>query len=184
MARRSRKAPAPAYASAIQAVLLSSRPAILAGHLSMYELSYRIEDAVNRANVDAQPTGGRPRQYPARELRARVYALIQQPDGELMKRYKRKGGWTDTKSKWRADTADYLKDWWRRRGEDILSVDNPAVQTLPYPTDELGIRLGSKASKGTGSLRALALFLVSTRYCVARETLRDCLRPRPKSKKI
>jgi hypothetical protein len=150
----------------------------------VYELSYRIEDAVNRVNAAAQPTGGRPRQYPAQELRARVRPLIQEPDGELFKRYKRKGVWPDTKSKWRADTADYLKDWWRRRGEDALSVDNPAVQTLPYPAEELDTRLGPNAPKGTGSLLALALFLVSTRYRVSRETVRDCLRPPPKAKKI
>jgi len=70
MARRSRKAPTPAYASAIQAVLLNSWPAILAGHLNVYELSYHIEDAVNRepramtsrskpaGEVKGSPTGG------------------------------------------------------------------------------------------------------------------------------
>jgi len=184
MARRSRKAPTPAYASAIQAVLLNSWPAILAGHLNVYELSDRIEEAVNRVNSEAQPTGGRPRQYPARELRARVRPLIQQPDGELAKRYKRTGVWPDTKSKWRADTADYLQGWWRRRGEDALSVNNPSVQTLPYPAEELGIRLGPNARKGTRSLLALALFLVSTRYGLSPETVRDCLKPPRKPNKI
>jgi hypothetical protein len=184
MARRSQKAPTPAYASAIQAVLLNSWSTILAGHLSVYELSYRIEDAVNRVNSEAKPTGGRPRQYPAPELRARIRPLIQWPDGELAKRFKRKGVWPDTKSKWRADTADYLQGWWQRRGEDTLLVNNPSVQALPYPAEELGIRLGPNARKGTNSLLALAWFLVSTRYRLSPETLRDCLKPPSKPKKI
>ena len=184
MAHRSRRAPTPAYASAIQTVLLNSWSTILAGRLSVYELSYHIEDAVNRVNSEAQRTGGRPRQYPAQELRARVRPLIEWPDGELAKRYKRKGVWPDTKSKWRADTADYLQGWWRRRGEDALSVNNPSLQTLPYPAEELGNRLGPNARKGTNSLMALALFLVSTRYRLSPETLRDCLKSPPKPNKI
>jgi hypothetical protein len=104
-------------------------------------------------------------------VRVRLQALLT----ELSMHYRRKGRWPDTKSKWDASTGAFTRGWWLRRTQDELAV-RYGLTPPAYPAEALAERLGPHATKGTGSLLEVALFLGTMCWGIKPETLRSYLK--------
>ena len=151
-------------------------------HLSTPAVNGLVQDLLAAVVEEfTQPTPGatgRVARYPDRDLVVRYQALCR----ELALRYKARGIWPDTKSKWDAATEPYLQGWWSRRAVDELGERRPQLATMVYPAEEITRRLSPRARKKEGSLVALAVYLMGQRYELPPETLRSVLRRVPGSR--